>query len=107
MKNKLVKTLSSLAMVAVLVCTSASAQAAEAADTGTADTLSIESCAANIKSIYKARYPEQADVVDGVVDVILRDEVFIDIFEDEGAAAFQIIEDALHDALDPYSACCI
>lgn len=54
MKNKLVKTISSLAMAAVLVCTSASAQAAEAADTGSADTLSIESCAANIKSIYKA-----------------------------------------------------
>lgn len=104
MKNKLVKTISSLAMAAVLVCTSASAQAAEAADTGSADTLSIESCAANIKSIYKARYPEQADVVDEVVDVILSDEVFVGIFEDEGEAAFRIIEDALHDALDSYVA---
>lgn len=104
MKNKLGKSLASFTMAAVLAFTSVAAQAAEIVGAESTDTLSIESCAANIKSIYKEKYPEQTDVVDEVVDIITADETFIDIFEDEGASAFQIVEDSLHDALDPYIA---
>lgn len=104
MKHKLSKTLTSLAMAAVLVCSNVTAAAAEAVNAELSDTLSFEGCAANIRSIYKARYPEQTDIVDAVVDALTADEVFIGIFESQGASAFQIVEDSLHDALDPYTA---
>ncbi len=102
MKRKLAKTLASFTMAAVFAFTGVAAQAAEITAAESPDALSIESCAANIKSIYKEKYPEQTDVVDGVVDIITADETFIEIFEVEGAAAFQMVEDSLHDALDPY-----
>lgn len=104
MKNRPAKTIISLALAAVLTCSGAAAQAAEAVGTEYADTLSIESCAANVKRIYKEKYPEQADIIDEVVDIITGDEEFIGIFEREGAKAFQIAEDSLHDVLDPSAA---
>ena len=64
------------------------------------DALSIDKCAENIKKVYKANYPEQADIIDDVVDIVSNNEVFVEIFEDKGISALQIIEDALHDALD-------
>lgn len=104
MKNRLAKIITSLALAAVLTCSGAAAQAAEAVGTEYADTLSIESCAANVKRIYKEKYPEQADIIDEVVDIITGDEVFIGIFEREGAKAFEVVEDSLHDVLDPSAA---
>ncbi len=43
-------------------------------------------------------------MIDEIVDCLSADEEFIYIFEQEGMAAFQIIEDSLHDALDPIAA---
>lgn len=101
MNNNFAKIFSSFAMAGVLTFTGIAAQAAEAVSTECADTLSIDSCAANIKSIYKANYPEEADMIDDIVDTLSSSEEFASIFEDEGATAFQIIEDSLRDVLNP------
>ena len=61
----------------------------------------LQSCAENIKTIYKERYPGNDDVIDDIVDTISADDEFIYIFEKEGAKAFQIVEDSLRDALEP------
>lgn len=100
MKNKTAKILSSLVMASVLTCTGVAAQAADVVDMDYVDTLSIRSCAANIKNIYKAKYPEQAETIDNIVDTLSNSDEFICIFEDEGTTAFQIIEDSLRDALE-------
>lgn len=101
MNNNFAKILSSFAMVGVLACTGVAAQAAEAVSTECADTLSIGGCAANIKRIYTANYPEEADMINEIVDTLSSSDEFIAIFNDEGATAFQIIEDSLRDALVP------
>ncbi len=101
MRNKTAKILSSFALAAMLTCTGVAAQAVEVVDTEYADTLSIESCSANIKGIYKENYPEQSEMIDDIVDTLSSSDEFISIFEDEGATAFQIIEDSLRDALVP------
>ena len=101
MKNKLAKILSSLTMAAVLTCTGVAAQAAETVGAEFADTLSIGSCATNIKNIYKSNYPEQAAMINDIVDTLSSSDEFAAIFDDEGATAFQIIEDSLRDALEP------
>lgn len=87
---------------------SMTAQAAEAveADTGYKNTehmniVSIDNCAAEIKSIYKARYPEQESVIDDIVNTLSGSDEFIAIFNEEGASAFCIIEDSLQDVLEP------
>lgn len=78
------------------------AQAAETVGTAvTAEDLSLKGCAENIKRVYKERYPEQGEMIEEIVDIISADEQFICIFEQEGAAAFRIIEDSLRDALEP------
>ncbi len=61
----------------------------------------LQSCAENIKRIYKERYPDNDDVIDEIVDILSADDEFIYIFENEGAKAFQIVEDSLRDALEP------
>lgn len=101
MNRRFMKLVSSCVMAGILTCTGVAAQAAEVVDTEYADTLSIGNCATNIKNIYKANYPEKAEMIDEIVDTLSRDEVFTDIFESEGATAFQIIEDSLQDALEP------
>ncbi len=68
------------------------------ADNSDAD---IAVCAAKVKEVYKAKYPDKADVIDDVVDIISSDDEFIYIFNNKGPSAFQIVEDSLHDALDP------
>lgn len=72
---------------------------AETQETAPADDL--QSCAENIKRIYKERYPDNDDVIDEIVDIISSDDEFIYIFENEGSKAFQIVEDSLRDVLDP------
>ncbi len=101
MRNSIAKILSAFVMAAVLTCTGVVAQADEVVDTEYSDTLSIESCAAHIKSVYKAKYPEQTEMIDDIVDTLSNSDEFIRIFEDEGATAFQIIEDSLRDAIEP------
>lgn len=71
------------------------------------DTLSIESCADNIKSIYKAKYPELADVIDDIVNTLSNSDQFVAIFEKEGPSAFYIIEDSLRDVLEPTAMPCM
>lgn len=104
MNNNFAKIFSSLAMAGVLTFTSVAAQAAEAVNAEYADTLSIESRAANIKSIYKANYPEDADLIDCIVDSIISDEEFIGCFEADGEIAFQIVSNALDESLEPKTA---
>lgn len=101
MNVKIMRLFSACTMAAVLTCTGVAAQAAEAVNTEYADALSISGCATNIKSIYKANYPEQADMIDDIVDTLSSSDEFAAIFDDEGATAFQIIEDSLRDALVP------
>lgn len=106
MKIKLVKILSALTMIGTLVATSPVTQVAEAVNTECAGYLSIDSCAADIKSIYKAKYPEQADLIDKIVDRATKSEEFIYSFEQEGASAFRIIENSLIDTLDSSASPC-
>lgn len=101
MNNNFAKILSSFAMAGVLSFTGVAAQAAEAVGTECADTLSISSCAANIKRIYTANYPEQEDVIDEIINTITSSDEFVYCFETDGAKAFQIVEDSLRDALIP------
>ena len=78
------------------------AQAAEAVGTAVvAEDLSLEGCAENIKRIYKERYPEQAEMIEEIVDTVSANEEFIYIFERNGASAFGIIENTLERALVP------
>ena len=106
MNRRLNKLIFSCLMVATLTYTSVTAQAEETvdmeyADTEYTDSLCIGSCAANIKSIYKAKYPEQAEVIDDIVDTLSSSDQFVAIFNEEGASAFCIIEDSLRDVLEP------
>lgn len=105
MNTKLIKLFSSCAMAVALSFTSVAAQATEIGNAECKEGLTIESCAANIKRIYSENYPEQAAMINDIVDTISSSEEFACIFEDEGATAFQIIEDSLHDALDPMPTC--
>lgn len=90
-----------LAMAGVLAFTSTAAYAEEAIETECAQSYTIEGCAANIKSVYKERYPEQTEIIDEIVDLLSASDEFVGIFEYEGARAFQIVEDSLTDVLDP------
>ncbi len=99
--TKLFKCISSMAMAAMLSCTTVAAQAAEINDAVYADAMSIDSCAENIKNIYKANYPGQETMIDDIVETITSSEEFTYCFETEGATAFQIVEDSLRDALVP------
>lgn len=101
MRKGVTKFLSLCIMAAVLSFTCVAAPSAYAENTECTDNLSIDSYAANIKSIYKAKYPEQADLIEEIVDSIISDKEFIKIFEFEGAEAFQIMEESLCDALNP------
>lgn len=105
-KTKLVKNILALTMVGTLAITSAATQVAAAVDTECVEPLSIDSCAANIKSIFKTKYPEQADMIDKIVDRATKSEEFIYIFEQEGASAFRIIENSLIDTLDSSASPC-
>lgn len=101
MNAKLMKIFSSCAMAAALSFTTVAAQAAEIGSTECAEALTIGNCAANIKRIYTTEYPEQADMINEIVDTFSTDSEFINIFDSEGAKAFQIVEDSLKDSLEP------
>lgn len=112
MNRRINKLIFSCLMVATLTYTSVTAQAEETVDmeyvdTEYTDTLSIGSCAANIKSIYTVKYPEQADVIDDIVDTLSSSDQFVAIFNEEGASAFCIIEDSLRDVLEPTAEPCM
>ncbi len=64
----------------------------------------INDYAENIKTVYKLTYPDEADVIDGIVDAIVSSETFAGIFEEEGREAFLIVEDSLRNALEPSAA---
>lgn len=102
MSVKFGKRVLSFAAAAVVLCLATTAYAQEAVGSGAAaESLTIESCAENIKNIYKSRYPEHADFIEETVDTLSQSEVFAGIFEDDGASAFQIIEETLWDVLNP------
>lgn len=114
MKNRLAKTAASFAMAAVLSFTSIAAYAEEVSDAEGINGIDfeiysnwgIEDHAENIKATYKLDYPEQASIIDEIVDVISGSEEFAGIFEEEGEAAFRIIEDSLQDVLRPSESPC-
>ncbi len=95
------KIFSACAMAAALSFTTVAAQAAEIANAECAEALTIGDCAANIKRIYTTEYPEQAEIINEIVDTFSADSEFINIFDSEGAKAFQIVEDSLRDSLEP------
>lgn len=66
----------------------------------------LQSCANNIKNIYISRYPAETEMIVDIVDTIVASEEFVNCFENEGATAFQIIEDSLRDALNPTISTC-
>lgn len=101
MNAKLMRIFSSCAMAAVLSFTSVAAQASEIGNTERAEALTIGNCAANIKRIYTAVYPEQAAVINDIVDTLSSSDEFVEIFNNEGSSAFQIVEDSLRDVLNP------
>lgn len=103
MNKKILTGIASCALVAMTLCTGAAAQAVSpdsAAVIGTENT-SFSDCVEKIRSIYNERYPEQVDVVDGVIDVVTSDKTFLECYEYEGKTAFRILEDTLMDALMP------
>lgn len=112
MNAKLMKIFSACAMTAVLSFTTVAAQAAEVLDnayigsTNVCDTenWSIEDYADNIKDVYIMSYPEGADMITEVVDSYLSDDEFITAFEKMGASAFLIVEETLHNVLEPDAA---
>lgn len=82
MKIKFSKRVLAFLTAATIFSSMTAAQAAETIGTAiTAEDLSLEGCAENIKRIYKERYPEQAEMVEDIVDIISADEQFIYIFE--------------------------
>lgn len=40
-------------------------------------------------------------MINDIVDAIVSDDMFVSIFKEEGASAFEIVEDSLNDALNP------
>lgn len=101
MKTRIIKLVSLCTMTAMFLFSNIAPQEIEALGSNYEDTYSIESCADNIRSIYKEKYPESTAMIDDIVDSITSDSEFIYIFETEGASAFQIVEDSLRDALNP------
>lgn len=57
-----------------------------------------------LKAVFK--YPDQAEMIDDIVNTLSSSDEFISIFETEGASAFCIIEDSLRDVLEPAAAPC-
>lgn len=106
MNKKFRKLFLSCAMTLTLACTCVMTQAEEAVGKELTDAQSISACAANVKSIYKAKYPDQAEIIDDIVNILSNSDEFISIFEKEGASAFCIIEDSLRDVLEPAAAPC-
>lgn len=112
--KKLAKILSSLTMAAVLSCTSLTAFAADCIaedevygiDIEEFANWGIDDFAASIKTQYKLEYPDQAEIIDAIVDAIASNEVFIEMFDDQGESAFQIIEDSLREVLEPSVSLC-
>lgn len=80
MRTKTAKLISALAMAGVLAFTSTAVYAEEAVSTEYGQSYTIESCAENIKRIYKERYPGQDDTIDEIVESLSASKVFIDIF---------------------------
>lgn len=100
MKARITKLVSLFAMTAMFLFSNIAAQVTSAIGVECDNAYSIESCADNIRDIYKDKYPESAAMIDDIVDTIVSDDMFVSIFEEEGASAFQIVEDSLRDALD-------
>ncbi len=100
MRKKHFRRFLSCTTAVILLFANSAAFAVHAIDAGNSDA-DIAACAAKVKEVYKANYPDKADVIDDVVDIISSDDIFIDIFNDEGPSAFQIVEDSLCDTLDP------
>lgn len=106
MNKRFIKLFLSCAMILTLACTCVMTQAEEVVGKELTDTQSISACAANVKNIYKAKYPDQAEMIDDIVNILSSSDQFISIFETEGASAFCIIEDSLRDVLEPAAAPC-
>lgn len=112
MKTRLAKSLSSLVLAAAISFTGMTTHAAEVSDnayigsTNICDTenWSIEDYADNIKDIYIMSYPEGADVIAEIVDGYLSDNEFVAAFGEMGGSAFLIVEEALHNVLEPSAA---
>lgn len=103
MSNKLIKGISSCALAAMLLSTGAAAQVTTQDGTAAASTenISFSDCVEKIRSVYIERYPEQVEVVNGVIDEVTSNETFLECYEYEGKTAFRILEDTLMDALTP------
>lgn len=102
MSNKLVKSISSCALAAMLLSTGAAAQTATQDNAAiSVENISFSGCVEKIKSVYTERYPEQVDIVNGVIDDVTSDKTFLEYYEYEGKTAFRILEDTLMDALTP------
>ncbi len=100
MTKRFPKTILSCIMAVALLVTS-TAQAENTSEGQNEEVLGITDYAGDIKEVYSEMYPEQKDTISKIVDTVSADEEFIGIFESEGRAAFQIIEDALRDTLEP------
>lgn len=102
MNNKLIKGISSCALAAMLLSTGAAAQTATQDNAAVStENISFSGCVEKIRSVYTERYPEQIDIVNGVIDDVTSDKTFLEYYEYEGKTAFRILEDTLMDALTP------
>ena len=61
----------------------------------------INEFASNIANVYIAKYPSEYIMINNIIGEIVNKDVFIECYESDGKAAFQIVEDSLRDALEP------
>ncbi|MDE7398201.1 MAG: C39 family peptidase [Oscillospiraceae bacterium] len=102
MNNRLVKGISSCVLATMLLSTGAAAQTATQNNVAVStENISFSGCVDKIRSVYTERYPEQVEVVNGVIDEVTSNETFLECYEYEGKTAFRILEDTLMDALTP------
>lgn len=89
-------------MAGIIACANVESYASDMTDSSdNAITLSISDCANNIKAIYTELYPEAENEITEMVDTITNNEVFAEIFEQEGTSAFQIVDRSLNDYFNP------
>lgn len=109
MNKKILIGIASCVLAAMTLCTGAAAQTVLPDSAAVIDTenTSFSDCVEKIRGVYTERYPEQVDVVNGVINDLTSDKTFWECYEYEGKTAFRILEDTLMDALtstiEPYN----
>lgn len=90
--KKLVRSILSGVLAVSILGSSMTAWAAPVDGASLSEEMSIRKFTENIKNIYISKYPEQADMIEEMVDTISVKEEFIYIFEQDADSAFRVME---------------